>query len=328
MDWRATIPVHVDLDGRTPRILEIELGGIETPALLDDAELRGLVRRHPERLRWRRVAADAPRRAQATDLGLLFHVARCGSTHAARLVAASGEARVLVEPEALNAALVAPLDPPARQRLVVALVDAIAGEGRTPLLIKLSSWNALFIAELRAALPRARAAVLVRAPLEVLVSLTQRPPPWLVDGGEAGPCLAAQLLDARPGPLPAGASASERAAALLAAILTATLAEPEAPRFVDYEELPDAAWEVLLGHLLGLRPAARTIAAMRERAHVDAKRPERRFTGDSAAKRASASAALRGRAAALAELYAEARARARAHARADDRDAAGDPTPP
>ncbi len=320
MDRRNLIPVHVELQCRPLRVHWLDVAGLPVPRLITHERLRELVLANPQRLR-----ATTFRPTEATALasasravGLLFHLSRCGSTLAARLLATAEDVTVLVEPELLNTILLDPaLAGHERRALLVLVLEAAAMlDGRPRGLLKLTSWNALFLPELRAALPAGPAAFLFRDPVEVLASLERRPPPWLERDGEtgtslAGPLLALRGLLALQGVTATGEPALAEAAGLLRWIAGAALAEPaSAMPIIAYPALPTAIWTHLVPHLLGRAATASEVTAMRVLAGSDAKRPALTFVADTAAKRRDASSQARARADDLEDVHARLRARA------------------
>src|SRR5690606_21524201 len=95
-------------------------------------------------------------------------------------------------------------------------------------------------------------------------------------------------------------TALAEAAGLLRAIAEAALAEPRsALPMLAYDALPAAAWTHLFPALLGRDATAQEVAAMRELATHDAKRPSLGFVADAAAKRQQATPQARSHAEAL-----------------------------
>jgi hypothetical protein len=135
--------------------------------------------------------------------------------------------------------------------------------------LKSTSWNILHAGVLLAAFPDARAVFVLRDPLEVLVSLTERPPGWLV-------------------PTP-GTSREAEAAIAVAGHLDAAARQVDGRWLLArYEELPASAAAVArhLGTAAAEPGRAASIAAS------DVKHPGRPWCGDGPAKRARASEAL------------------------------------
>lgn len=213
--------------------------------------------------------AGAPAAAPA-PAGFIFHMGRCGSTLAARLLGAAAGLSVLSEPSPLDAAA-ATGDPALLRATIAALAPA-------PAIVKLDSRHALLLPLYRAAFPTVPWLFVHRDPVEVLVSLEREP------------------LSPLAG-VPAGEDAR-----LLGAICAAAVAGLAAGGglAVDYRDLPGAL-PAMLAHL-GLPAGEADLSAPIAR---DAKRPAEPFAADAAAKQAAASPAIRAAAAAhVAPIYA------------------------
>jgi hypothetical protein len=156
------------------------------------------------------------------------------------------------------------------------LLRRLAATGRVEhgpaaaVVLKGSSWNVLHADELLTAFPDTPAAFVLRDPLEVLVSLVERPPGWLVT--EPGRTREDQAAIVVAGYLEAAARRLDRRWLL-----------------VRYEDLPAAAAAVA-GHFGLDAIAGDRIGSI---AACDVKHPGRPWRGDGAAKRARATDALR-----------------------------------
>lgn len=231
--------------------------------------------------------------AGTAPAGLIFHVARCGSTLISQLLKQPGALVVYAEPLPVNELLVPP-HRHSRSELVGALrslADAFARHAGCPFVLKLSSWNTLFCDIVAEAFPGSPWILSLRDPVEVGVSLLREPPGWLGEhAGSASPFPA--IID----PGRASASREEYVARLYGAFCEAACRlDPARGRIVRYETLPGAAWEVVAPHF-GLSIDAQERQRMAEAARMDAKAPIGKaaaFTGDAAAKQAAASDVLR-----------------------------------
>jgi hypothetical protein len=264
------------------------------PAELQDPFMQETVARIPARESVVQVArGDVGKGAAgASPAGIVFHVARCGSTLVSQLLKQHVGAVVYAEPLPVNEILLPPHKWP-RAEIVGALRSlgaAFARHARKPWVWKLTSWNTLFCDVVAEAFPAAPWVLCLRDPLEVTVSLLGRPAGWIWDGDEpAAPF--AKLVD----PGSASRSREEYAARLYGAFCDAAARlDPARGRLVDYDALPAAAWESVAPHF-GLAVDAPLRARMAAAARMDSKAPLGRpaeFAGDGAAKRAAASAAL------------------------------------
>lgn len=224
--------------------------------------------------------------------GLIFHVARCGSTLVSQSLKQHAGVVVYSEPLAFNELLLAP-SVSSRAYRVAALRSLGAHFSRhagRPYILKLSSWNTLFGDLITEAFPHAPWALCLRDPLEVCVSLLQSQPSWLRSDRAALFCAVAELGSPA---LPA----EERAARFFAAFCAAARRlDPARGMLLAYESLPDAIWCRLAPHFR-LLMAETTRRDMAIAARVYSKsRPGQvsgEFAPDGERKRASASAALR-----------------------------------
>lgn len=262
---------------------------------LQDAFMQETVARVPAAEKIVQVAMGDLGKAAAgsAPAGVVFHVARCGSTLISQLLKQQGECVVYAEPLPVNEILVPPHRRP-RHELASALrslADAFARHAGGPWVMKLSSWNTLFCDVVAEAFPDTPWILSLRDPVEVGVSLLGRPPGWLGDrAGTTSPFPA--IID----PEHASASREEYVARLYGAFCDAACRlDPARGRLVRYETLPAAAWEIVAPHF-GLPLDERQLQRMAAAARLDAKAPVGQAVGfvrDTATKQAAASAILR-----------------------------------
>ena len=225
--------------------------------------------------------------------GLIFHVARCGSTLVSQLLKQQGGLVVYAEPPPVNEIL-RPPQPWPRSDLIGALRslgDAFARHARGPYVLKCTSWNTLYCDILLEAFPATPWVLCLREPLEVCVSLLQRPPGWLLGPDEMSRRFAA-IVD------PEGCSASRedlvaRAyAAFCEAIARLDLRHGQ---LVEYPDLPAAVWESVAPRFsMSVSSVARERMAQAATRHAKASAGSATpFVADSAAKQGAATAALR-----------------------------------
>ncbi|HET8691030.1 MAG TPA: hypothetical protein VFM30_02785 [Steroidobacteraceae bacterium] len=265
------------------------------PAELQDPFMQETIARLPARESVVQVArADVGRGTAGTGpAGIVFHVARCGSTLVSQLLKQHVGTVVYAEPLPVNELLLPPHKWP-RAEVVAALRSlgaAFANHARKPWVLKLSSWNTLFCELVAEAFPASPWALCLRDPLEVAVSLLRQPAGWMFEG-EAPAAPFARLVD------PGGAERKreEYVARVYGAFCEAALRlDPARGRLVDYAALPDAAWESVAPHF-GLAVDEPARLRMRVAAGMDSKAPVHRpakFSEDAQAKREAASPALR-----------------------------------
>ncbi len=225
--------------------------------------------------------------------GIILHTARVGSTLQVRLLRCVHGLAVYSEPPALNDLLMPPW---VRKRsdLVAALrfiVDLIGRHAGTNFVLKLRSWNSLFVDSILEAFPDTRWVFGVRHPLEVGVSVQRRPPTWM-------------RLRKRPdNPFLQYAKSQghvdteeDYLASMLAAFYASVAAADHSMgMLVDYQQLPSAVWKNVCPHFC-LQATHQDLSQMQIASLYDAKcivGQQRLFVPDSAQKRAEASLALR-----------------------------------
>jgi hypothetical protein len=255
----------------------------------------------PERVIQIERADCAPAGERGAPAGMVFHVARAGSTLVSQLLKVRGGLVAYSEPLPFNELLLPPPRWP-RAELVLALraLGALfARHAQRPYVLKLTSWNTYFCDLIVEAFPRTPWVLCVRDPLEVGVSLVGQTSGWLRGEDDAS----RQLLTVVD-PESQSSSREELVARAYGAVCEAACRlDPARGRLVRYETLPAAAWEVVAPHF-GFRIDDAARRRMSEAAGRNAKSPLAKpaaFVGDSAAKRAAASPALRQAIAAFAQ---------------------------
>jgi hypothetical protein len=174
-------------------------------------------------------------------VGLVVHLSRCGSTLLMQALAHAGCIAPTSEATPVNQLLArSDIAEPERALLLRGLIRALGSEEgastELPSLVKLTSWNVLFLDIVRAAFPDTPWVFLYREPLEVLASHDREPARWLSDDR-----FFAALTDAHRLPSLEGLAREERCAAVLAAYGQAALAaSPAAANLLNYSQLPAA----------------------------------------------------------------------------------------
>jgi hypothetical protein len=232
--------------------------------------------------------------ASLRPAGFIFHMSRCGSTLAARVLACDPAHVVISEAPPLDAVMQMnaywpdiPVDD--HGRCLAAMVAAL---GRRRLgrerhyFLKLDSWHTLALPLIRRVFPDTPWVFLYRDPLDVLVSQMRQRGLQTVPGAIPGYLFG---IDAdQPG--------EDYCAQVLAKTCEAVMTHWHlgGGLLVNYDELPDAVWTRMLPHF-GV--AASDVESLRAVALTDAKQPHRAFASDSADKRRDASDAIRAAAA-------------------------------
>jgi hypothetical protein len=241
------------------------------------------------------VARDTLGRASpdTAPAGIVFHVARCGSTLISQSLKKLDDLVVYAEPQPVNEILAPPHRWP-RADLVAALRslgEAFARHAGRPYVLKLSSWNTLFCEIVTEAFPETNWVLSLRDPIEVGISLLRQLPGWLSATTEASRSLI-EIIAAEDRP----ASPEERVARAYGAFCAAaSRLNPRRGRLIYYETLPAAVWDTVAPHF-SLPVDARQRAEIAQAARMNAKAPigsSREFAPDAATKQAAVSVELR-----------------------------------
>jgi hypothetical protein len=290
-DEEAGLPVRAGL-ARTGLYLALRQIGRDE---LQDAFMQQTIARIPAPERIVHVAWDGVGQAarNTAPVGIIFHVARCGSTLISQSLKRLDDLVVYAEPQPVNEILAPPHKWP-RADLVAALRTlgaALARHARRPYVLKLSSWNTLYCEIVAEAFPDTPWVLSLRDPVEVGVSLLASPPGWFQDTTEAARGLVARVDSGR-----ASGSREEFVARAYGAFCAAAAGLDVARgRLVPYESLPAAVWSIVAPHFsLSIDPSQRDRIAEAARRH--AKAPigtVAEFASDVAAKQDAASPELR-----------------------------------
>jgi hypothetical protein len=265
------------------------------PGQLQDAFMQETIARIPAAESFVHIAREDLGKASpgTQPAGVIFHVARCGSTLISQLLKTLDNLVVYSEPLPFNELLLPPHKVP-RRELVAALRslgDSFARHAGRPYVLKFSSWNTLFCGLLTEAFPGSPWILSLRDPIEVGVSLLQHPAGWMRANDEASRQLVRHV---DPG---AAARSPEEFVAWLYGAFCAAACHLDAGRgrLVRHDALPAAAWEVVAPHF-----SQSVDDVQRERmvqaARINAKAPvgtNALYASDVAKKQAAASAALR-----------------------------------
>jgi hypothetical protein len=235
--------------------------------------------------------------------GFIFHMSRCGSTLAARLLGTLPGCAIVSEAPPIDALLRANERDPRigdeqRASWLRSIVSVLGGRRRgdeRTCVVKLDAWHTLQLPLIERAFPDVPWVFLYREPLEVLFSHQAQPSLMMSGFLEPG------LLGLEPAAavcLPR----EEYHARVLARVCEAALEYGARGAFVDYRELPGAVWEWIAASF-GIEVSEAERGAMREAASFGAKTPAERFTPDGERKREAASDAVRLAARRLGSLY-------------------------
>lgn len=291
MPIKAGFPSHAQF---TERGLELEFRAI-APTEFADPFCHETVSRFDSSACWReeirreRLQDDLAR--DSKPAGIIFHVSRCGSTLIANALKELDGVTVYSEPPALNDILFPP-HPWTRTETIAALrttTKSLCRHAGGSAVLKLRSWNTLFAHLILEAFPLTPWVFVVRDPVEVGVSVLNKPPTWL----RAFPKPDNPFLPFIDG---SAATAEEYMAKMFAAFCDAIgQVVPARGIVLDYRELPQAINDVLLPHF-GIVPTCREKLRIADasRAYSKCSLGTRLvFGGDSVAKQRAANYALR-----------------------------------
>jgi len=223
--------------------------------------------------------------------GFIFHSSRCGSTLVSRMLAAVDRNVVLSEPRPVDYILGAHFRHPevtCEQRaewfrwMVSALAQPRAGE-EDGFFIKFDAWDIAELPIIRLAFPKTPWIFLYREPLEVFVSLWQKPAGWTFPGA-VHPAVVGMAWDEIR-----SLRHNEYLARALGRIYRFGLVHSlgHAGQLVNYRQLPEYVCDGLLEYC-GIRYSGCELDAMRSVTGQYAKSPGDRFTGDSRSKQEAA----------------------------------------
>ena len=290
-DEQAGLPVRAAL-AQTGLYLAVRQIGREQ---LQDAFMQETIARIPAAERIVHVARDEVgiEPAVTAPVGIVLHVARCGSTLISQSLKRLDDLVVYAEPQPVNEILAPPHKWPRADRVagLRMLSVALARHARGPYVLKLSSWNTLYCDIVAEAFPQTPWVLSVRNPVEVGVSLLASPPGWFQNAGEASRGLVTQV-----DPQGASQSPAEFVARVYGAFCNAAAGlDPSRGRLVSYESLPAAVWNTVAPHFsLAVDPAQRDRIAEGARRHAKAAiGATAEFSSDIAAKQDAASPELR-----------------------------------
>ena len=239
------------------------------------------------------LVADAPHHASTAPSGFVFHMSRCGSTLAARMLMAVPGHLVASEPEPLDAVVQwATLSGAPHDDQIAALRSVVAALGRKRstdqrrFFIKLDAWHTLALPLFRAAFPDVPWVFLYRDPAEVIVSQMTQPGLHFVPGMLPPGLIGEDFAEA--------ATLPDYGARVLARLCRAVVDHWTlgGGMLIDYPTIVDAMTTSVSTHF-GCSLDAGETAAMTAAKAVDAKRPTEAFEPDSARKRSAVTPEIR-----------------------------------
>jgi hypothetical protein len=277
-------PIAVDLDDAEPWVEWTCFG--DRP--FDEPFFADTIAKHLEGPTARRVRTSPVALERVAVLGdavgpsaLVFHGSRCGSTALANALAAVGDAVVVREPVVLGRALLHEGLPPERLLGLLRCLAVRRSATQRRTFLKTSSFHVLFADRLCDALPGVPRVFLYRDPLEVAVSLLERPPRW-----------AAMFRAGRFGLAERDAGPEALVAHAVGSFYRAALACPRL-ELVEYRQLADGGCVALVERLAGAALCSEERNGVARALARDAKDRSAGFRPDAAQKQARASDRLR-----------------------------------
>jgi hypothetical protein len=251
-------------------------------------------------VRQRRMAAlrpldeIVPEPSQPRLTGMIHQMGRCGSTLLSLQLSAVPGVYTLREPslffEILDKRRGSAADRIRRLRSLAAAYGGTIGAYYPQLLIKWAPFAAFYAADIAAAFPDVPAIFLHRDPTEILVSMSEDPPPMfnVFQADWFSPGLKPDDFDAAKPRRDA-----DTAARMIAAVCDAMAAAP-GMRSLDYRRLPQAAWDAV-APFFGLSVDDERRRKMMElsKYHAKSDAKKRLFVSDSLAKQSRAGEELR-----------------------------------
>ncbi len=232
----------------------------------------------------------AAARVTPAPAGMLFHTARCGSTLVANALKCVKDVLVYSEPSFLNGLLYPPLKWKRSETvgLLRVFCKMLASHAKKSIVLKMRSWNTIFIEYFIAAFPETPWLFLAREPIEVAVSVLRKPPTWLRSYGTKGNPFLAFTDNAQ-------SCREEYIAQILRRFLdTVTSLRSGRGIAVDYSDLPEAITTRILDHF-AISPSVAEAMSMETTFQWYSKAfpaEMRSFRPDGPAKRAAASSNL------------------------------------
>lgn len=296
------LPVRVDIENSRVTWMDFEKEPLTEPFF--HQSLQRLRQRRPgAKENVTSLAELEQMQEEIAPSGFIFHISRCGSTLLSNALRCAPGAIVVSEPPATSDALSSLLrreDANAEleskvMRAVAALVRAYGlkrADDEKGLVIKFTSWNILFVEQIRKLWPNVPCLFVIRDPVEVAVSCLEQPPAWM--GPRFRQEMAAKALQMASGEV-ASLSDEEFCARMVGMFLDRAAAHIGAQcTAVDYTDLNEA----LIGQAVerfGLSLTADSRQSIQQTLAAYSKDPtgKRHFITDIAAKKAKATSELR-----------------------------------
>jgi Cupin superfamily protein len=186
------VPCNLRVANQSVRWVLLDETGMKDPFLFQTMRRRRA--ENPAYIRRTGLNALLQMKEDLSPSGFIFNVSRCGSTMLANALRSFKGSIVVSESEPISQLLLASTeewkDADLQKSRNAALFRGLLrayGQKRTAeersLVIKFTSWNLLYIDEIRRLWPDVPCVILVRDPLEVAVSCIAKPPGWIRNQG-------------------------------------------------------------------------------------------------------------------------------------------------
>lgn len=295
--FKGWTPIRISWRDGRPEVDWCHTEGIE----FDDPFFEETVQRcfrHPYRLLFRRRTSLETLAAVAEDVphppgGFVFHQSRCGSTLVMQMLAAHGTVRVLSEPGPVESVLAAAVEGVCGFDRLVPLISVLGqgGCGKRAWAIKFDAWATVEIDRILQQFPGTPWVFLYRDPTEILVSQNAHRGFHMIPGALPPHRLGLEADRESLTSLSAPTYGAMVLARIAAAAHRALTAPGSRGLAVDYQQLPDAAFDIA-AHF-GICVDQQEQQAMAAAAGRDAKNPVLEFVPDTVRKQNAASAAVR-----------------------------------
>jgi hypothetical protein len=285
------LPVRVDI--KNDRVAWMDFGTEPLAEPFFDQSIQSLRQRRPGAKQVITSLAELEQVGEeVAPSGFIFHISRCGSTLLSNALKCADGVIVVSEPAPISDALLPLLrrreaGPELENKAMQTIAALVCAYGRRRignekgLIIKFTSWNVLFIAQIRRIWPDVPCIFVIRDPVEVAVSCLEQPSAWMLP--EFRETMAEKALQLAPAEA-VNISDEEFCARMLGAFLDrAASSLDEQCTVIDYADLNETSIALLASRLC-LSPASGENIQQALAAYSKARTGRRPFIPDSTAK--------------------------------------------
>jgi hypothetical protein len=183
------VPVGYEFIGNMPPVIWASAVNVQSPFFPRSPWYRAAANEiRYVRTDFRSIVSTGSCLPERRPAGFIFHVSRCGSTLVSNVLKTNPHNVVLSEADPICAVLsetLQNLSDPGRREVMKALVNIFSargdgsGSGDYNVVIKCTAWNSLWSSDVLATWPEVPILVIIRHPVEVVMSNLKRPPLWL-----------------------------------------------------------------------------------------------------------------------------------------------------